>query len=93
MLWLDFTAYACSMEVCEQKGPWKATRARSSIPPYVSYCMHRVKLLQFNNITPVVVFDGGYLPLKAATEDDRRRCFSKLFNLLCFLLLPHASLA
>ncbi len=55
--------------------------------------MHRVKLLQFNNITPIVVFDGGYLPLKAATEDDRRRCFSKLFNLLCFLLLPHAFLA
>ncbi|CAK9203483.1 unnamed protein product [Sphagnum troendelagicum] len=71
--WLHKGAYACSMEVCEQKGPWKATRARSTIPPYVSYCMHRVKLLQFNNITPVVVFDGGYLPLKAATEDDRRR--------------------
>lgn len=28
-------------------------------------------LLQ-NGVTPILVFDGGYLPLKAGTEKDRR---------------------
>ena len=30
-------------------------------------------MMQYNKIIPVVVFDGGRLPSKAATEDDRRQ--------------------
>lgn len=45
---------------------------------YIEYFMHRIKLLQYYKITPVVVFDGGNIPCKAATEEDRKRYESKL---------------
>jgi len=32
-----------------------------------------LKMMQYHKIMPVVVFDGGRLPSKAATEDDRRQ--------------------
>ncbi|KAK1298251.1 Exonuclease 1 [Acorus calamus] len=35
--------------------------------------MHYVNLLRHYKISPVVVFDGGNLPFKAATEGDRKR--------------------
>ncbi|KAI5075878.1 hypothetical protein GOP47_0009954 [Adiantum capillus-veneris] len=41
--------------------------------PCVKYCMHYVNLLRFNNVIPVVVFDGGRLPSKALTENERQR--------------------
>ncbi|XP_057951801.1 exonuclease 1 isoform X2 [Malania oleifera] len=37
------------------------------------YFMHRINLLRHYTITPVVVFDGGNIPCKAATEQDRQR--------------------
>lgn len=40
---------------------------------YIEYFMHRVNLLRFYKITPVVVFDGGNAPCKAATEEERNR--------------------
>ena len=40
--------------------------------PFIKYCMRRVNMLLRYDITPVMVFDGGYLPLKAATETGRR---------------------
>ncbi len=39
---------------------------------YVDFCMRFVKLLLDAGVTPVVVFDGGDLPTKAA-ENERRR--------------------
>jgi hypothetical protein len=33
--------------------------------------MDRVRLLQFNGVTPYIVFDGGPLPMKAGTEGER----------------------
>lgn len=61
------------MEMCEQQeGTWK-TKGRNTMPTYVRYCMHLVNMLRYNNVIPIVVFDGGYLPLKAATENGRRR--------------------
>lgn len=40
---------------------------------YLNYCMHRINLLRHHKITPVLVFDGGNLPSKAQTENDRHR--------------------
>jgi len=40
---------------------------------YIDYFMHRVNLLRFYKITPVVVFDGCNVPCKAATEEERNR--------------------
>lgn len=40
---------------------------------YVDYAMHRVRLLQYHNIQPYIVFDGGPLPAKKNTESSRKR--------------------
>lgn len=40
---------------------------------YIDYFMHRVNLLQHYEIIPVVVLDGGNMPCKAATGDERHR--------------------
>lgn len=40
--------------------------------PFIKYCMKRVNMLRQNDITPIMVFDGGYLPTKANTEKERR---------------------
>ena len=33
--------------------------------------MHRVRMLKYHGIKPYIVFDGGDLPAKLGTEDDR----------------------
>jgi len=35
--------------------------------------MHRVRMLQHFGVVPFLIFDGDYLPSKAATEEDRRK--------------------
>ena len=35
--------------------------------------MHRVRLLQHYGITPYIVFDGGPLPAKKGTEQERKK--------------------
>lgn len=40
---------------------------------YIDYFMDRISLLQHYEITPVVVLDGGRMPCKAATGDERQR--------------------
>lgn len=35
--------------------------------------MHRVRMLQHFGVTPFLIFDGDYLPSKAATETDRSK--------------------
>lgn len=42
------------------------------VRPFVTYCMKRVNMLRENNIKVIMVFDGGYLPLKAGVESERR---------------------
>lgn len=46
---------------------------------YLKYFMNRINMLRHYKITPVVVFDGGNLPCKAATEDERDK-YGKLLN-------------
>ncbi|XP_054822163.1 exonuclease 1 isoform X2 [Prosopis cineraria] len=64
--WLHKGAYSCSMELCLNSDTEKKFQ-------YIEYFMHRIKLLRYYKITPVVVFDGGNVPCKAATEEDRKR--------------------
>eukprot|EP01117_Protostelium_nocturnum_P012014 TRINITY_DN4399_c0_g1_i1.p1 TRINITY_DN4399_c0_g1~~TRINITY_DN4399_c0_g1_i1.p1 ORF type:complete len:529 (-),score=159.28 TRINITY_DN4399_c0_g1_i1:1036-2622(-) len=61
--WLHRGAYGCSSELCQ------------NIPTdgYINYCMKRLKSLIDNGITPIVVFDGGPLPIKQSTEKDRKK--------------------
>ena len=38
---------------------------------YVEYCLNRLKLLRMYRIRPIMVFDGGPLPMKAYREEER----------------------
>ncbi|KFK43978.1 hypothetical protein AALP_AA1G198900 [Arabis alpina] len=64
--WLHKGAYSCSMELCLDTDGKKKLR-------YIDYFMHRINLLQHYEIIPVVVLDGGNMPCKAATGDERHR--------------------
>ncbi|XP_045808038.1 exonuclease 1 [Trifolium pratense] len=64
--WLHKGAYSCSMELCLDSDSERKLR-------YIEYFMHRVNLLRYYKVTPVVVFDGGNVPCKAATEKERNK--------------------
>lgn len=63
---LFLVAYSCSMQLCLDISGDVANR-------YLSYFMHHINLLRHHQITPVVVFDGGKIPCKSATEHERQR--------------------
>lgn len=60
-VWLHRGAYSCSRELCE------------NIPTdkYLTYCMGFVDLLRLYKIKPILVFDGGRLPMKGNKESHR----------------------
>jgi len=60
--WLHKGAYGCAMDLALGK----PTRA------YVYYVIRRLEMLISHNVTPILVFDGGFLPAKADTEKRRR---------------------
>ncbi|DAZ97027.1 TPA: hypothetical protein N0F65_012896 [Lagenidium giganteum] len=61
--WLHRAIYCCSQELCLGQDTDK----------YVNYFMDRVAALLHHGIIPYVVFDGGALPMKQGTEEERRR--------------------
>ena len=61
------------MEICLNSKGDKKSR-------YVQYFMHRIDLLRHYKITPVVVFDGGNIPCKATTEQERYRHVTAFFH-------------
>lgn len=61
---VKLSAYSCSMELCLNMDGDKKLQ-------YLKYFMHRINVLRYHKITPVVVFDGGNLPCKAGTENER----------------------
>ncbi|XP_074572197.1 exonuclease 1 [Curcuma longa] len=61
--WLHKGAYSCSMQLCMDI---------SGENRYLNYFMHHINLLRHHQITPVVVFDGGKIPCKSATEHERQ---------------------
>ncbi|CAB4306729.1 unnamed protein product [Prunus armeniaca] len=40
---------------------------------HIDYCMHRVNLLRHYGVKPILVFDGGLLPMKLEQENKRGR--------------------
>ncbi|KAJ8761987.1 hypothetical protein K2173_006589 [Erythroxylum novogranatense] len=61
--WLHKGALSCSTQLC--KG-LPTTR-------HIEYCMHRVNLLRHYGVKPILVFDGGILPMKIEQENKRAR--------------------
>ncbi|KAH9852283.1 PIN domain-like protein [Lenzites betulinus] len=62
-VWLHRGSYGCAPELVTGKRTTK----------YVEYAMHRVRLLRHHGIQPYLVFDGGPLPAKQATESERKQ--------------------
>ncbi|KFX91590.1 hypothetical protein V490_05818 [Pseudogymnoascus sp. VKM F-3557] len=71
--WLHRGTISCTMDLVMGKPTRK----------FVDFAMHRVRMLQHFGVIPYLVFDGDYLPSKAATEEDRnkRRAASKTLGL------------
>uniref|UniRef100_A0AAV1UIW6 Exonuclease 1 n=1 Tax=Peronospora matthiolae TaxID=2874970 RepID=A0AAV1UIW6_9STRA len=65
--WLHRAIYSCSQEICLGQNTDK----------YVTYFMDRLAALQHYGVTPYVVFDGGPLPMKRGTEEERRKLRQK----------------
>ncbi|KAM5351762.1 hypothetical protein ACJ41O_004485 [Fusarium nematophilum] len=61
--WLHRAAYCCALELGQDKPTQK----------YINAAMLRVRMLRHFGVTPYMVFDGDYLPSKAATEDARAK--------------------
>ncbi|KAI5080018.1 hypothetical protein GOP47_0005497 [Adiantum capillus-veneris] len=61
--WLHKGAITCSRELCQGLPTTK----------FVDYCMHRVNLLRQYGVRPLLVFDGGRLPMKEEQEIKRAR--------------------
>ncbi|KAK7433370.1 Rad2 nuclease [Neonectria magnoliae] len=61
--WLHRAAYSCALELGQDKPTQK----------YITSIIHRIKMLRHCGVTPYMVFDGDYLPSKAATEDSRAK--------------------
>ncbi|PSS02969.1 Exonuclease [Actinidia chinensis var. chinensis] len=61
--WLHKGALSCSKELCKGQSTSK----------HIDYCMHRVNLLRHYGIRPILVFDGGPLPMKSEQESKRAR--------------------
>ncbi|GAA5825534.1 hypothetical protein JCM11251_000275 [Rhodosporidiobolus azoricus] len=62
-VWLHRGAYGCAEDLALGRPTTK----------YVNYAMHRVRMLKYYGVTPIMVFDGGLLPSKMGTEDERER--------------------
>ncbi|XP_062095461.1 exonuclease 1 isoform X1 [Humulus lupulus] len=61
--WLHKGALSCSKDLCK------------GLPTsrHIDYCMHRVNLLRHYGVKPMLVFDGGLLPMKIEQENKRAR--------------------
>ncbi|EHK23538.1 uncharacterized protein TRIVIDRAFT_37141, partial [Trichoderma virens Gv29-8] len=61
--WLHRAAYSCAVEL----GQGKPTKK------FINAALHRVRMLKHFGVTPYMVFDGDFLPSKAATEASRAK--------------------
>nr|CAB3474441.1 unnamed protein product [Digitaria exilis] len=61
--WLHKGALSCGDRLCK------------GIPTtrHIEYCMHRVNMLRHYGVKPILVFDGGLLPIKGGQETKRAR--------------------
>ena len=61
--WLHRGAYSCSKELAEGLETNK----------YITFCLKMLHLLVSCGLLPLVVFDGGKLPIKQATNSQRNQ--------------------
>ncbi|XP_008794055.2 exonuclease 1 [Phoenix dactylifera] len=61
--WLHKGALSCSVQLCKGLPTCK----------HIDYCMHRVNMLRHHGVKPILVFDGGLLPMKSDQEMKRAR--------------------
>lgn len=61
--WLHKGAITCSKELCQGLPTTK----------FVDYCMQKVNLLRQHGVKPLLIFDGGLLPMKEEQEIKRAR--------------------
>ncbi|PWN50131.1 hypothetical protein IE53DRAFT_110312 [Violaceomyces palustris] len=62
-VWLHRGAYGCAQEIV--KDP-TCTR-------YLSFAIHRIRMLRHHGVTPYIIFDGDRLPSKGGTEVEREQ--------------------
>lgn len=67
--WLHKGALSCSTDLCKGQPTSK----------HIDYCMHRVNMLRHHGVKPILVFDGGPLPMK--TDQEIKRARSRRENL------------
>ena len=63
--WLHRGAHSCLVELA-----MKSKKIEEL--PLIGFCMKRISLLRKNDVTPIVVFDGASLPMKANIEKERK---------------------
>ena len=61
--WLHKAVYTCKKELARGQG----------LDKLILYVVKRINLLKQNDVTPVMVFDGGKLSMKRSVEDDRQK--------------------
>ncbi|RCI12323.1 hypothetical protein L249_0063 [Ophiocordyceps polyrhachis-furcata BCC 54312] len=61
--WLHRAAYCCAAELGQNKPTGK----------YIKSVLNRVRMLRHFGVMPYLVFDGDFLPSKAATEESRAK--------------------
>jgi exonuclease-1 len=82
--WLHRGAIACAIELAQGKPTRKYVYANCPIyfldciphalpNRYVDFAMNRVRMVKHFGVTPYLVFDGDFLPSKAATEASRSK--------------------
>jgi exonuclease-1 len=72
--WLHKSIYGCARLVAtggENGGAWDKLNQRTPAP-FARYVIHRLKLLRYYGINPIIVFDGASLDAKSDTHSDRR---------------------
>ena len=66
--WIHKATYGCSTELCTKQNDCLS---------WITYCLNYIDLLLSFNIFIYLVFDGGNLPAKLVTEDERRKSRKK----------------
>eukprot|EP00939_MAST-03C_sp_MAST-3C-sp1_P005482 g5482.t1 len=60
--WLHKGCFTCSLDLARG----------APTDGYIRYFMNRIRQLLESHVVPFVVFDGGNLPSKAGTEEERK---------------------
>ncbi|URD88793.1 HhH2 [Musa troglodytarum] len=81
--WLHKGAFSCATQLCKGLPTSKYPQTLMFCTlldavafgdaRHIDYCMHRVNLLKHHGVKPILVFDGGILPMKIEQETKRSR--------------------